>query len=69
MVLISRMIVPGFAEEKTPALSQYTEWTAASLARLERITSESATRSTIDAAIGMPARLSSSAGLGLRFHA
>ena len=33
MVLISRMMVPGFAEEKTPAVSKYTAWTAASLAK------------------------------------
>src|ERR1700756_116658 len=69
IVLISRRMVPGFAEEKTPPLSKYTEWTAASSAKEERITSESATSSASDDEIGTPSRARDRAGSGLRFHA
>src|ERR1700739_3807 len=69
IVLISRMTDPGSTVEKTPPLSKYTERTAASLAKQERITSDSATRSAIDAATAIPSFLSFSAGGELRFHA
>src|ERR1700676_2537510 len=67
IVLISTRIVSGFAVDHTPSASKYTERTAASLARQERITSESDTISERDVATATPDLLISCAGSGLRF--
>src|ERR1700733_12899570 len=69
IVLISRMMVPGFADEKAPPLSKYTERTASSSAKEEMTKSESATSLSTDDEIVTPSRASDFAESGLRFHA